>query len=373
MTRVLFVCTVPTKKSGIPNVIFNLLKQIDPQKFDIGYVAINDPDNIFKEQLRQKNAKLYIIPRKIFNPINYIRKLATTAKKYDIIHVHGNSATMVMEMLAAKIARVTVRIAHSHNTTCNYKIIDTIARPLFYNLCNVRLSCGIEAGKWMFKKRDFTVINNGIDTERFRFNLKLRDSIKNRIGLNNEIIIGHIGNFVEQKNHTFLIKVFQGFHEIKPNSKLLLLGDGPLKKIIQSETEALGLSDSVIFVGSVNNPEEYMNAMDIVVMPSLFEGLPLTLIEEQANGLSIIAADTISPDANLTKQIQYLPLSDNVSNWVQIILNTIEERSHNDLYSDKAITQIKNAGYDINSVTEDLTKLYTKSLEIWKPRRAYNS
>lgn len=364
MTKVLFVCTVPTDKSGIPNVIFNLLDRLDSRKYNIGYVAINEPSDLYREKLDKKNAKLFIIPRKIKNPLKYIYQLSKVATNYDIIHIHGNSATMVLEMIAAKIAGVKVRIAHSHNTTCNMKIIDKLARPFFYSLCNGRLACGIEAGRWLFQKRNFQVINNGIDVEKFRFNGNTRTIVRTKNGIeDNDYVIGHIGNFVEQKNHSFLIDIFNKLTEIRSNTKLLLLGDGPLKVSIQSKVNDLGLSKQVIFAGSVDHPEEYMNAMDMVVMPSLFEGLPLTLVEEQANGLSIIASDTITPDANITGNVHFLSLSENVSSWVKSIQKILNKSLHYKASSDRAIDQIKKAKYDIDSSVETLERYYDNKLK----------
>ena len=358
MPKVLFVCTVPTDKSGIPNVIFNLLERLDPNEFHIGYVSINEPSELFKEKLSKINAELFVIPRKIYHPLRYIHRVAKAAKGYDIIHVHGNSATMVLEMMAAKMAGVNVRIAHSHNTNCNMKLIDALARPLFYKLCNGRLACGVEAGRWLFKGRDFKVINNGINVEHFLFDQSIRKTIRTRLRISDEYIIGHIGNFVAQKNHSFLIDIFNAFTILQPNSRLLLLGDGPLKTLIQSKVDSLGLTNRVIFAGSVNQPQEYMNAMDVVVMPSLFEGLPLTLIEEQANGLSIVASDTITQNANITGSVLYLSFSENHNIWATRIKNVLESRNHNSESSSKGIKKIQEAKYDIDSAVKQLEQYY---------------
>ena len=359
MNRVLFVCTVPTDKSGIPNVVFNLLSNFDICEYEIGYVSINDPAELYKEKLKQKNANLYVIPRTLTNPVEYISKLSKIARNYDIIHVHGNSSTMVLEMIAAKIAGIKVRIAHSHNTSCKFKFVDTFTRPLFYKLCNVRLACGTEAGKWLFKNHDFEIINNGINVEKYKFNYSVREKLRTKLGFNHKYVIGHVGNFVEQKNHSFLIDIFNSLVAIHPNSKLLLLGDGPLKDSIQSKVNNLGLTDNVIFVGSVDDPENYLNAVDVIVMPSLFEGLPLTLIEEQANGLHAIVSDTITPDVNITGNIEFLPLTQDAGTWARTIdswrnKGVIRTKE----FSEKCILSLKEAGFDIKTTSKRLLDLY---------------
>lgn len=362
--QILFVNTVPTEANGITGVIFNYLKSI---KFDfnhqIGYVAINSPSKFFRDQLSLNNAKLYILHRSIAQPLSYIKKLAIISKKYDIIHVHGNSATMTLEMIAAKLAGVKIRIAHSHNTTCRMKIIDRLCRPIFYKLCNGKMACGIEAGKWLFNDNDFMVLNNGIDSQRFKFSIKDRDSVRNNLGIEkNEILIGHIGNFVEQKNHDFLIDIFYNYNKQNPHSKLLLLGDGVLREKINNKIQNLGITDKVIFTGSVDNPAFYMNGIDLIVMPSLFEGLPLTLIEEQANGLPILAANTITKDANIANRIEFLDLSDKPIKWAEKMEEILARSNHDSETSMKAIEKIKAAKYDIFSVAEEIIDYYKSRL-----------
>lgn len=357
--KVLFVCTVPTDKSGIPNVIFNLLTHLDGEHTTYGYVSINKPSEFYLGKLRKSNISLHIIPRKLSNPIKYIIDLAKVATHYDIVHVHGNSATMVLEMIAAKIAGVKVRIAHSHNTTCSMKVIDRLARPLFYRLCNGRMACGVEAGRWLFGNRDFKVLNNGIDTDRFRFSPDDRTEIRQNLGVDKEaLLIGHVGNFVEQKNHRFLIDIFHCFKKEHPSSKLLLLGDGPLKEEIIAKTESMGLADSVIFAGSVDNPGKYLSAMDLVIMPSLHEGLPLTLVEEQANGLPILAADTITKDSDMTGLVRFASLAESSDKWSQKMAEILKSSRHGESASTNAINCIKKAKYDITVVCNDLMEFY---------------
>lgn len=357
--KILFVCTVPTEKSGIPNVIFNLIEAINHNNIELGYVAINNPSTFFIDKLKQYHVKTYVIPRQLSNPVGYINKLINVAQKYDILHVHGNSATMVLEMLAAKLAGVKIRIAHSHNTTCRMKIIDRLCRPFFYKLCNGRMACGIEAGKWLFNNTDFIVLNNGIDSQRYKFSIIDRYSIRNSLGIReNEIIIGHIGNFVEQKNHDFLIDIFYNYNKQNPNSKLLLLGDGVLREKINNKIHKLRITDKVIFTGSVDNPALYMNGMDLIIMPSLFEGLPLTLIEEQANGLPILAANTITKDANITNNIEFLDISEAPIRWTEKMEEILAHSSHDSQTSMKAIEKIKAAKYDILSVADELIDYY---------------
>lgn len=335
---------------------------MDRSPFEIGYVAINEPDDFYRKKLDDLGVALHIVSRKLSTSLQYIKDLARVAKGYDIIHVHGNSATMVLEMIAAKIAGVKVRAAHSHNTTCSMKKIDACSRPLFHTLCNLRFACGKEAGKWLYGKRNFNIINNGIDCNRFVFNDGDRDRIRKELGINNETLIGHVGNFVEAKNHYFLIKVFKVVLDRGVDARLLLLGDGKLRKEIEQQVQVLDIDDKVIFAGSVDNTNEYLSAMDMVVMPSIFEGLPLTLVEEQANGLPVLASDVITADADMTGLVKYKSLEDSTLDWAEEIIDILSNRKRNLDESHKAINKIKDSGYDINLVSQNLVETYTQSL-----------
>lgn len=357
--KVLYVCTVPTEQSGIPIVIFNILKALDKANMKIGYTSINNPNENYINQLKEWGIDLHVIPRKMFSPITYVYSLYRIAKNYDIIHVHGNSATMFLELFAAKIAGVKIRIAHSHNTTCKHKLIDKIFRPLFYFLVNGRMACGEEAGKWLFKNKPFKIINNGIDVNKFSFSLDLRKKIRTKYNLKERITIGHIGNFNEQKNHSFLIDIFYEFHRINPASVLILIGDGPLKEKIERKVKSLGLIKDVIFLGSLNNPEYYLSALDLIVMPSFYEGLPLTMIEEQANGLQVLASDSITPDANITGQVTFKSLQDSAVSWATKINDMTPLIQRDDSKSEISETLIQEAGYDIISIASDLKSYYS--------------
>lgn len=361
--KILYVCTVPTEKSGIPIVIFNIIEALDRENMEIGYVSINQPSDYFKEILRKHNIKLYVIPRLISSPLSYIKELSIAAKNYDIIHVHGNSATMVLEMIAAKLANVKLRIAHSHNTSCSMRMMDKLSRPLFYTLCNGRLACGKEAGEWLFGERDFLIINNGVDTEKFRFNHIYRELIRKKLVWGNCKIIANVANFVEAKNHDFLIRVFAKLCNIRDDIRLLLLGDGPFMDNVKKQAEELNLLNYIHFAGAIPNVHEYLSAIDLIVMPSKFEGLPLTLVEEQANGLNAIVSDRVTKDADMTGLLSFLPLEKGADYWAEKILEKLVSGiERNASCSSRCIGMIKKSGYDIQTSAQKLKNYYTSKL-----------
>lgn len=355
--KVLMVNTVPTERNGITGVMFNFIEAFQKGAVELGYVAINAPDESFRRRLEDAGVRLYVLPREIKHPIRYIRNLAKVARGYDAIHVHGNSATLVLEMLAAKVAGVPLRMAHSHSTNCSMRLIHRTAWPLFQTLCNKRLSCSDKAGRWLFGKRDFTVINNGIDTARFSFNPENRKEVRERMGVTGPVV-GHVGNFDYAKNHTFILRVFAELKKQVTDAILLLVGGGEDMPKFQTMACGLGIQDSVIFTGSVSDTALYMSAMDIVLMPSHYEGMPLTLVEEQASGLRCIVSDAITRNADLTGNLTYLSIVDPIEKWtetVAAIINSPQDRAE---ASREAITKIKDSGYDINMEAKKLLSCY---------------
>lgn len=363
--KILIVNTNPTKREGITNVVFNLLDNIAYSNLQFGYVSINTPENYFIQRLNELNCKLYILPRNYRNFFLYFSHLSKIAKDYDAVHVHGNSATLAIELFAAKIGGVKYRIAHSHNTSCKMVVADKILRPLFYTLCNGKLACGKDAGKWLYGNRPFQIIRNGIDTFRFKFNDTNREKIRKILGWQDKIVIGHIGNFVEAKNHNFIFEVLKSCLRKNENVRLACVGGGRLMNNAQHNIREMGLTERVHITGSVNNPEDYMSAMDVILMPSIHEGLPLTLVEEQANGLSCLVSDAITTEADLTGRLHFFSLSESAENWSDKLLDLVENlNSDRTGVSCQSISSIKEKGYDITTEAQKLCNFYKNFIRI---------
>lgn len=187
-----------------------------------------------------------------------------------IVHIHGNSANMAIELLAVTFGGVKVKITHSHNTATMHPCMHKMLWPLFAKLCTVRLACGEDAGKWLYREQKFTVLNNGIETNKYLFSDSVRSITRKELGVKeNEILLGHIGNFIEQKNHTFLIDIFSEVHRANPEFKLLLISDGMLMPTIKDKVHSLELDDAVVFLGKTMNVQNYLSAMDLFLLPSL--------------------------------------------------------------------------------------------------------
>lgn len=324
----------------------------------IDFVATNkNTDLWFKEEVSQFGSELYTLDRSIKHLLKYMRQLYNIMKHYDVVHVHGNSGTLAIEMFVAKRANVKLRIAHSHNTTCTSKIADKLLKPILYSCCNGRLACGKDAGKWLFGNKTFEIINNGIDARKYAFDANMRNCIRSKLGLNKEKVIGHVGGFFEQKNHIFLIDIFQEIYLRDKSYRLLLIGDGLLRDEIENLVKSKGLDKVVIFTGSIPNVNEYLNVMDVIVMPSLYEGMPLTLIEEQANGLQCIVSDCITKDVNKTGLVEFLSLTSSSKIWADAIIKIAKDIDRKNM-SDKAIKRIRMCNYDIEDQANKLKNYY---------------
>lgn len=362
--KILIVNTVPTTRNGVTNVIMNYLTSIDMNGLVVDYLSLNQADQMYIDKIRLKGGRFYVLPRIPGKIVSYWTSLRRLVKDnaYDIVHIHGNSHTLVLELSAVRLAGCKVRMIHSHNTTCKYPITHKLLTPIFNLLCTDGLACGVNAGKYMFGSKPFKVLNNGVDTKRFAFNEKQREATRKLLGWENNHVIGHVGVFNEQKNHRFIVDIFEQLYHKDNKYRLLLVGDGSLRKVIENKVKEKGLEDSVYFTGNTDNVEDYLDAMDLLVMPSLYEGLPLALIEQQANGLLCVLSDTITKEVDKTGNLYFLSLNDSPAQWA----NFIDDKICDNFRKKKSITaieDIKRCGYDINSEAQKLKEYYLQAIE----------
>lgn len=360
IVKVLIINTVEFKLNGITAVIMNYYKKMDKSDMQIDFITINDVDLEYIEEFKKNNSRIYTLRRKK-NPLSYFINLFKLMKKnhYDIIHIHGNSATVAIETVAAYLANIPVRIVHSHNTTCNHKKIHNFLYPIMKRTYTHGIACGEDAGKWLFRNEPFEVMNNGIDLDKFIYNANISKEYKEKINFNSRKIIGHIGNFVYQKNHEFLINSFNELIKKDSGYLLLLIGEGVLLNDIKEKVNSLGLNENVLFLGKTTEVNKYLQAIDIFVLPSHFEGVPVVLIEAQSLGLPCYVSDKVSTEAKLTDLIEFLPIDD-TSGWVNKIINTeICNREEKCNKSHKIIDQV---GYNVTKNAYRMKGLYEQYL-----------
>ena len=358
--KILLINTVPTEKNGITNVMFNYLTGMNTEGMQIDFLSLNEPEQMYVKAVEERGGKLYVLPR-LDGTVTYWKGLRKLIKnnKYDAVHIHGNSHTVVLELSTAWAAGCKVRMVHSHNTACKHLAVHKYMTPIFNALYTHGLACGEAAGKWMFGKRPFTVVNNGVDTRKYAFNQFTRDVIRKQNGWENCKVIGHVGSMIEEKNHKYILEVFKNLHKRDQSVRLLLIGDGHLRPELEADISYHGLKNAVCMTGNINNVNEYLNAMDLVLMPSLFEGLPLTLVEQQANGLQCVVADTITREADKTDSLTFLSLDAPVSEWADTIEGILSsDKDDRSIRSQSNIKKIAECGYSIQEEARKLNAYY---------------
>lgn len=355
--KVLMINTVPMKYDGITMVMLNYTKNIDKTGMQVDFVVNNSVEESLRAKVSAMGVELYEIHNRNSHPVQYCLSLIRLIRKngYNIVHAHGNSCTLAIEMIAAWLGGAKVRCPHSHNTHSTHLRAHRILRPFFDRSYTHGFACGEAAGKWLFQNKPFTVLNNGSDTEYYRFNDDYRREFRKKLNIGDRIAIGHVANFNHFKNHSFLIDVFEKVIDRNPNFVLVLVGDGNLRPEIEEKVREKHLEDNVIFMGTTLDIPQILSAMDFMVLPSLFEGLPNVLIEWQASGLPSLVADTVTKECRLSDLISFLPLDEDA--WVNAIMNMNPDIDRK-ISSDRAIASITSAGYDIKSNAANLKKLY---------------
>ncbi len=283
--------------------------------------------------------------------------------KYDVVHINITSYIRSIDMLTVKMAGVPTRIIHAHSAdvkdTLSRKIIKPIRNLYDYSATHF-LACSDNAAKYLFSKKinklhKYTILTNGIDLEKFKYSNKDRELLRKRLGICNDcFVIGHVGRFTEAKNHRFIIDIFKEIHNLHENSKLLLIGDGELKIDIIKQIENLQLSEFVILAGSSSEVPAYLSAMDVFLFPSIWEGLGISVIEAECNGLSCYISEKVPETVCVTSNIHRLNIQDGSKKWANSIINNDNSR----------VTEEKNiqdAGYSILNTIRQIEQIYIKN------------
>lgn len=354
------------RTDGVESVVMNYYRNIDKGKVQFHFICDEDSTDIPYDEIEKLGGKVIVVPpyQKLFK---YQKELYKIFKEnnYKIIHSHISTLS-IFPLRIAKKAGVPIRIAHSHSTSNKKEwkrnLIKNILRPFSKVYANVFFGCSQLSGKWLFGNKAFLngnikIINNAIDLEKFKFNKEKRNEIRKEIGLDEDtILIGHIGRFVTQKNHEFLIDVFDEIHRRKQNSKLILIGQGNLKEKIKQKIKELGIEKYVIFTGQINNVSDYYNAMDIFVLPSLYEGLPVVGIEAQANGLLCEFSTDMTKETKVLSTTRFISLKETAKKWAEIILEDYKNFKRKDSFDEMT----KN-NFNIKEEAKRLEKYYVES------------
>ena len=320
---------------GSQAFVMNMYRNIDRSKVQFDFVVTPETKEGFYDEITNLGGKIFSCPRyKGTNHIQYNKwwdDFFNEHPEYKVIHGHVRSTASIYLKIAKRHGLVT--IAHSHSTSNGNGISAIVKRIMQLPIrkqADYLFACSDKAGKWLYGEKAITqqnyyMIPNGVDLKRFEFDVNKRNQMRMTLGIKKDMmILGHIGRLSTPKNHKFLLNVFNKYHKINSNSKLLLVGDGELFDCIKEHIDKLNISDAVIMTGSKQNTEDYYQVMDIFVFPSLWEGLPVSVVEAQANGLQCLISDVITHDVDLTDLIQYLPLDEEL--WLGAIVEAHKKK-----------------------------------------------
>lgn len=287
---------------GMENFIMNLYRNIDRDRVQFDFVVHMSGDADYEQEIQRMGGKLYTLPRLTGHPIANLKGLYRIVKDghYKVVIRHTPNALVAPQVYAAARAGA-FSICHSHNTTDPKKLLHHIGKALIKHGKIGRFACSKEAGIWMFGKRECTVVHNAIDIDKFSFDQEKRARIRKEFSLEDRQVYGHVGNFIQSKNHPFLLSVYREIARLDDRAAFICIGAGDLKEQIQQEAEQLGIRSRVIFTGIRHDVDAFLSAMDALIFPSIFEGLPLTVIEAQAAGLPCLLSKAVDRGVEVTK------------------------------------------------------------------------
>lgn len=372
MINILYVLNGPFEKGGTETVVLNYYNSLNPDTFHVDFMihGYDDGKNkIHRDLINRGSRFFYVTPR----GESYKKNIADIGRvfsenKFDIVHCHMDAANMFV-LKEAKKYDIPVRIAHSHNAggiiskksilkKYVYELVLAYAKNKLKDYSTFNIACSEKAGKWLFGKNDYLVINNGIDFESYRYDEEKRKIIRDDLGVREDtFLLGHIGRFAPQKNHSLLIDIFKKYHDENKKSKLMLIGQGELEQEIRDKVKLLEIEDSVLFLGVRDDISDLMCAMDVFLLPSLYEGLPLVGVEAQASGLKCLVSEEISKEVVISDNIKLLPIENSLDLWVNSILSISGKNDGNERKNVK-LSEKFNLSFIIKQLEDVYKKLY---------------
>lgn len=347
------------QSGGAESVIINYCSNMDNEKYEWHILYQHNPIQKSYNEFKKLNFKIKRIPSKKIRPIGNFLQTYFYFKKNDIDVVHSHMTLMnFFPLIAAKLANVQIRISHSHS--CNNKNIGFVREKietLFKKICIkysvVLVSCGKNAGEYMYKNEEYILLPNAVNIDKYKYNKKNREEIRKKYNIDDDcFLIGHIGNFNITKNHLFMLELIEKLKEF--NVKLILVGNGELYEKIVETSKNKKLDNFVIFTGIVEKPEMYYSAFDLFILPSLWEGLPLVSIEAQTNSLNCIISNQVDLSCKINDNVKFLNL--NIEDWKKEIIKllNINSRTKNN--------KVPYSNYNINKTVKIIEKIYNNEV-----------
>lgn len=356
--RVLQVVTY-MQRGGLETMLMNYYRNIDRSKVQFDFLVHRDFEADYDREILELGGKIYHFP--VLNPFgyDYLKKLDLFYKEhpeYRIVHSHLDCLAGI-PLKYAKKNGVPVRIAHAHNSnqTKNLKYpVKLFCRENITKNATHLFACSEEAGEWMFRGQPFRILHNAIDAEKYSYNPETREKTRREFRFGRDtLVVGHVGRFMPQKNHSFILDIFKEVLKTKPDSKLLLAGEGDLEQEIKKKAALQHISDKVIFAGVRSDVPELLQAMDVFVLPSIYEGLPLVIVEAQAAGLPCLISDKVPIECEKTHGlVRQMRLDAGAEKWAEAVLEAVSVERKN------TSEEIREADFDIKENGKRLEQFY---------------
>ena len=359
------------KRGGMETFIMNLYHQIDRSQIQFDFAIHGENAGDFKEEILSLGGNFYYFPHMRKNPLKYRAEWRNFWKnnkdRYSVFHMHTNSLANTIALEEATKANIPIRIIHSHSSMANRgnlqwlnDILQRCHQRKIPQLATHLFSCSDKAAEWLFGgtsigNMSVIQINNGVDIEKFKYDENKRKKIRLEFALSKFKVIGHIGAFLPVKNHQFIIDVVEQAYRQDNSVRCMLIGTGTLLEEMKKTVCQKGLEDIIMFLGVRSDVADLLSAMDIFIMPSLFEGLPVSLIEVQANGLPSLISDSITRNVKLKDNVHYMALSNSKEDWARKALEIINNGERDD--DNTCITQ---SGFDIKDTARLNTDIVTR-------------
>ena len=356
-------------RGGLESFAMNLYRAIDKEQIQFDFLLTQLPGGDYAEEAKSLGARIYTLPARNQGLKAYKNALDDFFRNhhdYIAIHEHISSLTSIAPAYYAKKYGIPVRIFHSHSSSVQKNLkfywlhvaLHYLNKPKVHSWGTVYLGCSDKALDWMYNltgvRKKAVMVNNGIDCSQYEFNTKIRKEVRNEFEIKDEdFVIGHVGRFIPLKNQAFLIDVIAEVIQFLPSVKLIMVGEGDTLNHVKEYAVQKNVTDNVIFTGVRSDVNRLMQAMDVLAMPSWFEGLPVSLVEAQATGLPIVASDTISHDSDLTGTILFKSLKDSALDWGKAIVEWAKTTGR-----PENIDKIKRCGFDTKSIAKQLTEIY---------------
>ena len=346
---------------GAENLLINIFRKIDRENYQMDFLLRNQKnrEEILNE-IRENGGKIYLLESgsAVFSRKAEEQFFKEHAKEYDLIHLHANTAFYSRTLYFAHKYGIPVRIMHSHNSNGKNRFriwIHYWKRRAVKKYATVNLACSTAAGVWMFGREEFTVVENGIDLQKYRYKKEREQSLKEEYGLDGCLVIGTVGRIVKEKNHIFLVKILRALLEDGVKAKLVIIGSTGNKcyDSLLSDIQAWGMEKEVTLTGAVENVHEMLNMFDVFVLPSFYEGLPIALVEAQANGLPCLVSNTVSDQSVFHKNVRMLSLENGPKIWADQIKKVSEDEGRTEI--DEALYQ---SAYSIETTVKRVEKIY---------------